>query len=105
MTPEICDSSLLASEGSQSLCVKAGGLADVSALLLDSLTKAGAEVHVTLPNFRSFIEPSPKNATGHTSGILNSLPDNRSPKHDPSSHRRELYRSVSPATWTSTNNP
>ena len=63
VTPEICDSSLLASEGRQSPCVKAGGLADVSGLLLDSLTMAGAEVHVALPNFRSLIEPSPN---GHS---------------------------------------
>lgn len=63
VTPEICDSSLLASDGGKPLCVKAGGLADVSALLLDSLTEAGADVHVAIPNFRSLMDPGPN---GHS---------------------------------------
>lgn len=56
VTPEICDSRVLAADGGYSPCVKAGGLADVSALLLDSLTDAGSEVHVTMPNFRSLLD-------------------------------------------------
>lgn len=63
VTPEICDSSLLATDGRKSPCVKAGGLADVSALLLDSLTGVGADVHVAIPNFRSLMEPGPN---GHS---------------------------------------
>ena len=37
---------------SQRMCAKAGGLADVSALLASELYKAGADVHLALPNFR-----------------------------------------------------
>ncbi|MEP4048984.1 MAG: glycogen/starch synthase [Luteolibacter sp.] len=63
VTPEISESSFLASHGKQAPCVKAGGLADVSALLLDSLSEAGADVHVALPHFRSLFEPGPN---GHS---------------------------------------
>jgi len=59
VTPEISESSFLATNGKQAPCVKAGGLADVSALLLDSLTDAGADVHVALPHFRSLFQPGP----------------------------------------------
>ena len=57
VTPEISESSFLSSNGKQAPCVKAGGLAEVSALLLDSLSDAGADVHVALPHFRSLYEP------------------------------------------------
>lgn len=63
VTPEISESSFLATNGKQAPCVKAGGLADVSALLFDSLTDAGADVHVALPHFRSLFEPGPN---GHS---------------------------------------
>ncbi|MBC7979983.1 MAG: glycogen/starch synthase [Armatimonadetes bacterium] len=63
VTPEISESVFLATNGKQAPCVKAGGLADVSALLLDSLTDAGADVHVALPHFRSLFEPGPN---GHS---------------------------------------
>lgn len=63
VTPEISESRFLATNGKQAPCVKAGGLADVSALLLDSLTDAGADVHVALPHFRSLFEPGPN---GHS---------------------------------------
>ncbi len=63
VTPEISESSFLATNGKQAPCVKAGGLADVSALLLDSLTDAGADVHVALPHFRSLFQPGPN---GHS---------------------------------------
>ncbi len=63
VTPEISESSFLATNGKQAPCVKAGGLADVSALLLDSLSDAGADVHVALPHFRSLFEPGPN---GHS---------------------------------------
>jgi ADP-glucose type glycogen/starch synthase len=59
VTPEISESSFLATNGKLAPCVKAGGLADVSALLLDSLSDAGADVHVALPHFRSLFEPGP----------------------------------------------
>lgn len=66
VTPEICDSELLDSNGGQPVCVKAGGLADMSALLLDSLTAGGMDVHVALPNYRSLIEVG---ANGHSSQL------------------------------------
>jgi ADP-glucose type glycogen/starch synthase len=43
--------------------VKAGGLADVSALLFDSLSDAGADVHIAIPHFRSLYQPGPR---GHS---------------------------------------
>ncbi|MFD2256424.1 glycogen synthase [Luteolibacter algae] len=63
VTPEISESSYLSQDGRNSPCVKAGGLADVSALLLDSLTESGAEVHVALPHFRSLYQPG---SNGHS---------------------------------------
>lgn len=57
VTPEISESDFLASNGKQAPCIKAGGLADISALLLDSITDAGAIAHVALPHFRSLFEP------------------------------------------------
>lgn len=63
VTPEISESGFLAKNGKQAPCVKAGGLADVSALLLDSLSDSGADVHVALPHFRSLFEPGPN---GHS---------------------------------------
>lgn len=60
VTPEISETGCLALDGKNAPCVKAGGLADVSALLLDSLTDAGAEVHVALPHYRSLFEPGPQ---------------------------------------------
>jgi starch synthase len=59
VTPEISESHYLARNGKHAPCVKAGGLADVSALLFDSLTDAGADVHVALPHFRSMFQPGP----------------------------------------------
>lgn len=63
VTPEICDSRVLAAGGGYSPCVKAGGLADVCGLLLDSLTGADTEVHVAMPNFRSLLDVGPN---GHS---------------------------------------
>ena len=60
VTPEISESIFLATNGKHAPCIKAGGLADVSALLMDSLTDAGADVHVALPHFRSLFEPGPE---------------------------------------------
>jgi ADP-glucose type glycogen/starch synthase len=49
----------LARNGKRAPCVKAGGLADMSALLVDSLTEAGADVHVAMPHFHSLFQPGP----------------------------------------------
>jgi len=59
VTPELSESTFLARNGRQSPRVKAGGLADVSALLLDSLADAGADVHIALPHFRKLFQPGP----------------------------------------------
>ncbi|HEX7261738.1 MAG TPA: glycogen/starch synthase, partial [Luteolibacter sp.] len=59
VTPELSESSILARNGKRAPCIKAGGLADVSALLVDSLSNAGADVHVALPHFRSMFQPGP----------------------------------------------
>jgi hypothetical protein len=59
VTPELGESSLLARKGCQSPLMKAGGLADVSALLLDSLADAGVDVHVAVPHFRGFSQIFP----------------------------------------------
>jgi ADP-glucose type glycogen/starch synthase len=66
VTPEICDSEMLDGVTGRSLCVKAGGLADMSALLLDSLSSAGMDVHVALPNYRSLISAGPN---GHSQNL------------------------------------
>jgi starch synthase len=66
VTPELSQSNLLAMDGKASPCIKAGGLADVSALLLDSLSDAGADVHVALPHFRSLFKPGP---AGHSTKL------------------------------------
>ncbi len=63
VTPEISESVFLARNGKHAPCVKAGGLADVSALLFDLLSEAGADVHVALPHFRSLYQPGP---SGHS---------------------------------------
>lgn len=66
VTPELSESSLLALDGKHAPCVKAGGLADVSALLLDSLSEVGADVHVALPHFRSLFQADPD---GHSNQL------------------------------------
>lgn len=65
VTPELSSSNLLAQDGKQAPCIKAGGLADVSALLLDSLADAGADVHVALPHFRSLFQSGPAGHSAH----------------------------------------
>ncbi len=59
VTPELSESRFLGRNGKRSPCVKAGGLADVSALLLDTLSDAGADVHVAIPHYRSLIHIAP----------------------------------------------
>lgn len=63
VTPELSQSRFLSSHGKQAPCMKAGGLADVNALLVDSLHEAGADVHVAVPHFRCLYQPGP---TGHS---------------------------------------
>ncbi|MFD0893768.1 glycogen/starch synthase [Luteolibacter ambystomatis] len=52
VTPELGESAFLSRRGNRAPCAKAGGLADVSALLLDTLSQEGLDVHVAMPNFR-----------------------------------------------------
>lgn len=63
VTPELSETRFLGRNGKHAPRVKAGGLADVSALLLDSLSDAGADVHVALPHYRSLFQPGAK---GHS---------------------------------------
>ena len=63
VTPELSSSRYLSRDGKQAPVVKAGGLADVSALLLDSLSDSGADVHVAMPHFRTLYQPG---AAGHS---------------------------------------
>lgn len=59
VTPELGHSRNLARNGKQAPCVKAGGLGDMSALLVDSLTDVGTVVHVAMPHFPSLFQPEP----------------------------------------------
>ncbi len=63
VTPELSESDFLARNGRHAPCVKAGGLADVCALLVDSLSEADADVHVALPHFQTLYQPG---ASGHS---------------------------------------
>lgn len=56
VTPELGESRFLTKNGKQAPCLKAGGLADVSALMLDSLSDSGADVHIAIPHFRSLFQ-------------------------------------------------
>jgi len=60
VTPELGESSLLSRHGRVAPCAKAGGLADVSALLLDTLSDSGLDVHVVLPHFRTILQTNGK---------------------------------------------
>ncbi len=54
------------------LTAKAGGLADVSAALVNALFEQGADVHVALPNYRAMFQAPPgalaEERAGPTSG-------------------------------------
>ncbi len=63
VTPELSESNLLSKSGKHAPCVKAGGLADVCALLVDSLSDADADVHVALPHFQAMYQPG---TAGHS---------------------------------------
>ncbi|RYD34830.1 MAG: glycogen synthase [Verrucomicrobiaceae bacterium] len=62
VTPELSETRFLGRNGKLAPCIKAGGLADVSAALFDSLSECGADVHVAMPHFRSMYQPGP---SGH----------------------------------------
>lgn len=59
VTPELGHSRFLARNGKQAPCVKAGGLGDMTAMLVDSLADEGAVVHVAMPHFHSLYHPEP----------------------------------------------
>ncbi|MGJ8723226.1 MAG: glycogen synthase [Roseibacillus sp.] len=52
ITPEISSVPSLLGEGVQSIRAKAGGMADVSATLLEGLADDGADVHLAIPHYR-----------------------------------------------------
>ncbi len=66
VTPELSGSNFLTRDGRSAPVVKAGGLADVSSLLVDALAESGADVHVAMPHFRSLYQPD---AAGHSSRL------------------------------------
>lgn len=53
VTPELNGSNFLARNGRSAPCAKAGGLADVSTLLVDELADRGIDVRVAMPHFRN----------------------------------------------------
>lgn len=53
VTPELNGSDFLGKNGNLAPRAKAGGLADVSTLLVDALAESGADVRVTMPHFRN----------------------------------------------------
>lgn len=59
VTPELGESTFLGRNGRHCPQIKAGGLGDVSALLVDSLHGAGADVHVAVPHFRNLFRIGP----------------------------------------------
>ena len=58
VTPELGITQSLAGKGKTPPCMKAGGLADICALLVDSFSESGTEVHVAAPHFRSLSSSS-----------------------------------------------
>ena len=66
VTPELNGSrSLRVKNGGAAPKAKAGGLADVCTLLVDSLSDAGADVHVAMPHFRNIFQDSAKSRRLH----------------------------------------
>jgi starch synthase len=59
VTPELNGSRYLGRNGQCAPMVKAGGLADVSTLLVDALADSGMDVRLTMPHFRSLF-PMPE---------------------------------------------
>ena len=59
VTPELNSSGSLRMKGGSAPRAKAGGLADVCTLLVDSLIDRGADVHVAMPHFRSLFPTEP----------------------------------------------
>jgi starch synthase len=53
VTPELNGSRFLGKNGHIAPCAKAGGLADISTLLVDELADRGIDVRVAMPHFRS----------------------------------------------------
>jgi starch synthase len=53
VTPELNGSLFLEKNGNLAPRAKAGGLADVSTLLVDALAESGADVRVTMPHFKN----------------------------------------------------
>lgn len=58
VTPELNGSAFLARNGMPVPCAKAGGLADISTLLVDELSDRGIDVRVAMPHFRNLFPDS-----------------------------------------------
>ncbi|HKL82188.1 MAG TPA: glycogen/starch synthase, partial [Desulfobacter sp.] len=82
VTPEVSYLPETMSATSTSLKARAGGLADVSAALVSSLYKKGADIHVALPDYRTLFNNNDQGAprsistqaqptTKHESNLVN----------------------------------
>ena len=58
VTPELNGSSFLGRNGRSAPCAKAGGLADISTLLVDELSDRGIDVRVAMPHFKNLFPGS-----------------------------------------------
>lgn len=56
VTPEIASVPAALGEGAESIHAKAGGMADVSALLLEDLVADNADIHLALPHYRKLFQ-------------------------------------------------
>ncbi len=78
VTPEITYLPRGMGNMAQRLCAKAGGMADVSASLVKSLYDKGADVHVTLPNYRKLFNlSSERRHDSEYCAFTSSLPNQR----------------------------
>ncbi len=74
VTPEISRISPLMGLKAENLRIKSGGLADVSATLVDYLIQDGADVHLAIPNYRNIFQG---NGSGNDISATYSHPKSR----------------------------
>ena len=74
VTPEISKISPLMCAGAENIHVKSGGLADVSATVVENLMQSGADVHLAIPNYRNLFRSGEK---GHPAQSIQTDPKSR----------------------------
>jgi len=89
LTPEISRISPLMCQKAEKLRVKSGGLADVSATLVDYLIQDGSDVHLAIPNYRNIFQ-----GVGSKNDISATYSHPKSRIH--LAEDRAFYRSVGP---------